>query len=461
VKRVSVLASVVCLAVLLGVCGPAAAAKPQPATTVYKNGYIWTVDKSNPCAQAVAVRGTKIVYVGGNAGVKAYVGKKTKVVNLKGKMMMPGLIDAHQHPLSGGESLAVYNLGNIQRTIPDLQALLQSWLDESVDQEPDGWLEVMGYRGALPTGTPLTRADLDALDTRRPVVIYNWDFHSLWVNTRGLEISGVDASTPTPPGGYIEKDAEGNPTGYFADAAMSLVTSHIPPTEPEDPSITAQRAVDALNAVGITGVMDAGGSADSLELWKQKYEEGELTLRFASTARIDAALAASDPDAVVADMNRVRETYSVPNRIMVVQGKIILDGVPDYPAQNAWMLEPYLEQDESGNWVPGVNFGNGAPFWDPELLKSTVVKLNLEGWPVHIHALGDASVRWSLDCYEAGQDAGASKDLRNTICHLEPVKRSDVWRFGELHVVPCVQPQWHEWGPSTFGVAPFPLPPTA
>ena len=141
VKRWSLVACVSALALLL-LLPLAAVAKPKPATTVYRNGYVWTVDNRRPRAQAVAVRGAKIVFVGSNKAAKAFIGKKTKVVNLKGRMMMPGLIDSHQHPIEGGASLIGYNLNGVQRTIPELQAVLQGWLDASDDQEPDGWLDV-------------------------------------------------------------------------------------------------------------------------------------------------------------------------------------------------------------------------------------------------------------------------------------------------------------------------------
>lgn len=172
VKRWSLVACVSALALLL-LLPLAAVAKPKPATTVYRNGYVWTVDNKRPRAQAVAVRGAKIVFVGSNKAAKAFIGKKTKVVNLKGRMMMPGLIDSHQHPIEGGASLIGYNLNGVQRTIPELQAVLQGWLDASHDQEPDGWLDVEGYKGALPRGTNLVKADLDALDTERPIAIRN------------------------------------------------------------------------------------------------------------------------------------------------------------------------------------------------------------------------------------------------------------------------------------------------
>jgi predicted amidohydrolase YtcJ len=159
----------------------------------------------------------------------------------------------------------------------------------------------------------------------------------------------------------------------------------------------------------------------------------------------------ADPDAQIAKMNALRDKYQVPNRIIISTLKFINDGVPDFPAQNAWMLEPYLVDDGSGNWVPGT--WRGESWWTPDALKAAYKAANLAGWQTHMHALGDASVRLTLDATEEAQEAGASKDLRNTIVHLEPVARSDVWRFGQLNVVANVQPQWHEWDSSTFDAA--------
>jgi predicted amidohydrolase YtcJ len=452
-KRLGILLILVCLGLLLVVPATALTVSPvKAADAVYMNGYIYTVDKNKPLAQAVAVRGTKIVFVGSDKDAKKFVDKYTKVVDLKGRMMMPGLIDSHQHPLGGGASLAENNLGNIQRTIPDLQAILQGWLNDTKDQEPDGWLQVTGYRGALPRGYHLTKADLDALDTKRPIVIRNWDYHSAWVNTKALTVCGIDKNTPDVPDGIIERDAQGNPTGYFADAALDLVYSHVPPpADPEDPLVTAQRALDALNAAGITTVMDAFADDSTMATWTTLLKQGKLTMRMANALGGNDEAAWADPDAQIAKMNALRAKYDVPNRFLVRTLKFINDGVPDYPAQNAWMLEPYLVDDGTGNWVPGT--WRGESWWTPAALKAAYKAANLAGWQTHMHALGDASVRLTLDAIEEAQQAGASKDLRDTIVHLEPVARSDVWRFGQLNVVANCQPIWFEWDSSTYDAA--------
>jgi predicted amidohydrolase YtcJ len=452
-KRVGVLLAVLVLALL--VAGPAQAAS-KPATTVYVNGYVWTVDKAKPVAHAVAVRGAKIVFVGSRTGAGAFVGPKTKVVNLRGKMMMPGLIDSHQHPMGGASSLLGYNLFGVQRSIPDLQAVLQGWLTESQDQEPDGWFQVMGYRGALPRGYHLVKADLDALDTQRPIIIQNWDGHSIWVNSRALTICGITKDTADVPDGIIERDADGNPTGYFADAAIDLIRSHVPDSggilDPsEEPLALAQSAERALNAVGITSVMDAYAYDGSLSTWTTLLKQGKLTMRVANALGGNDEADWADPDAQIAKMNALRAKYEVPDRIIVSTLKFINDGVPDFPAQNAWMLEPYLVDDGHGNWVPGT--WRGESWWTPQKLIDAYVAANKAGWQTHMHALGDASVRLTLDAVEAAQKAGASKDLRDTIVHLEPVARSDVRRFGTLNVVANCQPQWFEWDSSTWDAA--------
>ncbi len=448
-RRVGILFAIV--AVCLLAAGPAQA-RTQKATAVYMNGYVYTVDESKPLAQAVAVRGDKIVYVGTDAGVKKLIGAKTAVVDLKGRLLMPGLIDSHQHPFAGGQREGSFDIGNIQRTIPAFQALMQGWLDQTKSQEPDGWFEAFGYRGALPRGTNLTKADLDALTTQRPVVVHNWDMHSIWVNSRALAICGIDKTTPDVPDGIIERDAQGEPTGYLADAAMDLVTSKIPATDAEAPEVTAERAVKALNEVGITMVMDAYADDSSLALWTGVLEQGKLTMRLANAVFVsDEAAWKADPQGQIDLCNGLRTKYQVPDRLLVDTMKFIDDGVPDFPAQNAWMLEPYLVQNADGAWVPGT--WRGESWWTPEELVKAYVAANKAGWQTHMHALGDASVRLTLDAVEAAQKAGASKDLRDTIVHLEPVMRSDVVRFGELNVVANIQPQWGEWDSSTWDAA--------
>src|SRR6202789_1329144 len=217
--------------------GAVSAADSPPADAVYRNGYVYTVDAHDGVQHALAVRHGAIVYVGDDAGVKRLIGERTQVIDLHGRMVMPGLVDGHMHPLDGGAVLLNCNLNYERLTVAQMLAKIQGCLDQSKDKEPAGWLLVGNWfqEAMLPAGAVTSRLTLDALQTQRPILVTSSFGHTALVNSRALALAHITAKTPDPLGGKVGHDASGNPSGILEDAAQETVAKQIPaPTAADD-----------------------------------------------------------------------------------------------------------------------------------------------------------------------------------------------------------------------------------
>ncbi|MEH3077773.1 MAG: amidohydrolase [Quadrisphaera sp.] len=380
--------------------GPAAvAASSTPSTgsaaIIISNGRVWTGDPTT-FAQAVAIdaRGT-IIAVGTEAEVRKLNGPRTQAIDAKGGTVMPGIHDAHQHTLSGAEGLYYPSLDNAVVTVAELQQEVQAILDEQGDDRPDNWLVVVDWNPAGLTDAVAHRKHLDALRTTRPIFLRGSDFHNGWANTRALEIAGVTKDTPPPDGGVIVKDADG-PTGLLKDAALWMVGGQAPPLTDAQQREAREHGFAFLAGVGITSVMDAAGPAGRASAFAELTDSGVAKQRISvacgvDKAQIDAA------DETLAEMNAVREQFKDHPRVQVRTAKVFMDGVGEYPAQTAAMLDPYLDADGRPTDHRGELYVSEADF------TKIATRLDEEGWQIHTHAIGDRAVRASLDGFEAAQ----------------------------------------------------------
>ena len=282
-----------------------AAAEPAAfADTVYRHAYVYTVDPGDSVQQALAVRAGRIVYVGGDAGIAALVGPKTTVFDLHGRMLMPGLVDGHMHPLQGGSSLLKCNLNYEQLGVAELQTRIQACLDKTRPLEPDTWLEVVNWfqEGMVPAGVHTNRATLDALKTKRPIFVESSFGHTALVNSRALQLAGITAQTQDPLGGKVGRDASGNPSGILEDAAQEPVAKLIPAPTAADNVKSAAAALDALRKQGITTFLDAAAESPSLDAFAAVKREGKLT------ARAHFALLITPPQGARSDQKRRRRS---------------------------------------------------------------------------------------------------------------------------------------------------------
>ncbi|MCI0411394.1 amidohydrolase [bacterium] len=441
--------TVIFLLVQFWLCSSALAAGPA-ADTVFRNGYLYTVDAKNSVQQALAVREGKIVYVGSNSGVKRYVGKETKVIELKGRMLMPGLVDGHMHPFEAGVKLASCNLNYEAFTILQFQARIQNCLNSTREKEPDGLLEVQNWfqQSLLPPGTEATRETVDALITKRPILVRTSFGHTTLANSRAIQLAQITATTPDPVAGKIAHDAAGNPTGIFEDEAQSLFDSLLPKMTDADRVAAAQASLDAMRKQGITTFLDASAGAEAIAAYSTLQKEGKLTAR-GHFAVLISPEEGKDPDKAVASVMEIVHKYdqgvvTAQPGITVRNVKLFMDGVITAPSFTGVMLAPYLKNagtPEKPNWVDSGNTGP-APYFSAEVLKTLLLKLAVAGIDPHIHADGDGAVRYALDGYHAMRVKFPGAQIRAAIAHAEIVDPADFRRFAELDVIPVLSFQW-------------------
>ncbi len=420
--------------------GPAAApaAASRAADTVYRHGSIYTVDAHDSVRQAVAIRDGRFVYVGTDAGVDAYIGPRTRVVDLQGRLLMPGLVDGHMHPLQGGASLIKCNLNYVQLSVEQLQQRIQVCLDATRAQEPDGWLDVVNWfqEGMTPAGVATNRALLDALRTRRPIVVQSSFGHSSLVNSRAIGIAGITAETADPLGGKIGRDAAGAPSGLLDDAAQDLVSDKMPKPTAEDDLKSAMAALDAMRRQGITTFLDAAAVPPALAAFARAHFAVLIT-----------PPEGRDPAAATAKAAALAARYDggdlVPKPGITVRNvKLFLDGVISAPALSGAMLAPYFE-NAGGRWRPGRNRGPEVYFPAP-VLRALLIDVERAGLEAHMHADGDRAVHEALDGIEALRETYPGRDMRLAIAHDEIVDPADFPRYRRLNAIPVLSMQWEK-----------------
>jgi predicted amidohydrolase YtcJ len=445
--------------------GYAAASEAAGAPdTLYINGYVYTVDTNDSVQEAVAVKDGRICYVGSSAGAKALATPSTHIVDLQGRMLMPGLVDGHMHPLEGGIVLLKCNLNYERLTVAHFQERIQGCLDHSRSKEPDQWLEVVNWfqQDMLPPGTELTYATLDVLQTRRPIAVMSSFGHSVLANTRALQLAHIDAKTPDPTGGKIQHNANGEPSGILEDAAYEKVTRLIPPPTRDKSIAAARAALDALRKQGITTFLDADAETVDIESFSAVQRAGALTARghFAPPIRPAADL---DPDKAVAAVKAIAAKYDqgaarpAPG-ISVHNTKLYLDGVITAPAFTGAMLEPYFidqcaatqpQCTAQPRWVAGKDRGPAVYFPAP-MLRALLIDLARNGLEPHMHADGDRAVHEALDAIEALRKEFPESHIRAAIAHDEIVAPADFPRFAQLGAIPVLSFQWEKPAPDTL-----------
>ena len=435
------------------------AASPT-ADRVYRNGMVYTADAHGSIVEAVAIREGHIVYLGNNAGVVSYIGPATKVTDLQGGFLMPGLVDGHLHPLEAGLKLANCSLDYQSLTVAELEERVQACLDKSQGQEPDGWLEVVNWfqESMRPPGVKTNRATLDVLKTSRPIIVVSSFGHTALVNSRALALAKITKTTPEPPGGKIWRDADGNPTGVLEDSAYAVYSELIPKPTPEENIAAAKAAQKALNRQGVTSFLDADAAPEDMAAFTAVQAAGELTVRAHFAPKI-AVAEAGDPASAVAKVVKYEKQYDqgtihAKPGITVRNAKLFLDGVIAAPALTGAVLEPYRVNagtPEHPRWVPGQSRGP-AVYFPPQPLAEILVQLGRAGIDPHMHADGDAAVRAGLDAVEVMRKEIGRVDIRPAIAHDEIVSPNDFPRFKALDTMPVLSFQWEKPAGDTLGL---------
>ncbi len=420
-KAVYVLIAAAAAAIVFAACSPQGGPK---AEWVIRNGIIYTVDAERSRAEAVAVRDGVFLYVGSNAGVSAYVGKKTKVLDLGGKLVLPGFIDSHCHPSAAVEqfgSAALFGLGSTEgyrKAILDFLAAHPG----TTGVRGSGWSNTLfGPRGP-------EKSWIDAVVPDLPVVLASEDDHSIWVNSKTLELAGVTKETPDPPGGVIERDPEtGEPSGTLRESAARLVDKIIPEFTVEEVAKGLEEYQTMALGFGITTAHEASlhTGGNPLRAYKELETAGRLRMRFRASLYVDPRLGTNQ----IRDMIVERGRNAGP-LFQTWAAKIFIDGVVE--GSTAYLNEPYVHK-------PGFR---GEPLWPGDSLNAVCAALDREGFQLHFHAIGDAATAEALDGIAFARETNGSREARPLITHLQLVSPADIPRFKELGVVAVVQPFW-------------------
>lgn len=402
------------LALLLAALS-AAAGEPQlppRADLIYVNGRIWTGNSGMPSAQAIAVRGTRILAIGTDLEIGHHSGPGTGITDLKGRWVFPGFIDSHLHFLVPEQ----LDLSAFDRA-EDIQRSIAAWA-KAHPESP--WVVGRGWQaGAFPKGGP-GKAFLDAVVPGRPVFLNDRDGHTALVNSKALELAAVTRATVDPPGGIVVKDAKGEPTGLLKEAAMDLVRAFVPPPNAEELYRALKLRLDQAASYGITSVTNASFPEGEIKVFERVLDEGGLKVRFYFA--VPLVKNASDDDFETWQALRLEHTGE---RLRFGAAKGMLDGVVDM--KTASMFEPY------------VGGGNGLPMWTQDEINRAAAAYDERGWQVLLHAIGDKAIAMALNAFEFVEKANGPRDRRFRVEHVEVPRLQDVPRFKQLGAIASTQ----------------------
>lgn len=416
-----------------------APAKPQPANRkadwLFLNGTIHTVNPAQPSAQAVAVLGDRIVYVGDADGAQAWRGATTRVVDLKGRMLLPGFVDAHNHLAVG----ALTKLGVNIRGLVGKDRILDAIREWIAMQPLEAPLRGHGWTVGVSFGDDYPRREwLDEITSDRPMYIFNADAHDLWFNTAAMKAAGLDRHSPDPDPGkqYYKRDPDGTPTGSAVEAAAALPVAIALGMMSLEAIRDSQRlTIGRAPAFGMTTYMEAGllagpsnGAAEPA--WRDLIERdrrGELPLRIVGT--VFTRNVEDDPKAIAAELVDWNARLRSPH-VQISICKMWVDGTA--VAGTALLLEPFANQPDF----------RGTITLPPSHIKAQIEATQRAGFDMHIHADGDGSVRAVLDAIEDVQTRLGPQGRRHAICHLSLTHPDDVKRFKRLGVVANGTPLW-------------------
>ena len=442
VLRVQVVAVIVSLVSCLSLYDVRAAENGK-ADVVLRHGKIYTADPARSFQQSIAFTGNSIVAVGDDQDVEPLIGTGTKVIDLGGKLVLPGLIDTHTHPIDGAINDTKCSLADVGQP-PTLEALRPA-IEKCLDKEPGGandWLEAVQLYNY---GFEATAQDLDSIEKKRPIALDGNDGHTMWVNSRGLKLLGVTDTTSNAC------DVSGAGPGLVVDGVGRVPEKKLPLKKR---ALLTAAVLKDMSANGITSLMDARVGPDEEDVWLRLYRNGEIPVRVRMALYVDDFVDEPyrDIDKTVKqlatesdEINNGKKGNIDPNFLRSGVVKVFADDVMECPSQSAALLSPYLDADGKKTEY------SGKLGLDPQKFAQLVTKLDAAGLAMHVHAIGDQTVRTSLDAFAAARTANGDKDNRHQIAHLQLVHPDDFPRFKALGVIADFQLLWAKREPATEG----------
>lgn len=412
-----------CLVVLIGMTS-ACAGDGEPngaADLILRNGNVITMEGRRPRAEALAIRGNRILAVGTNEEVDALAGGDTKILDLRGQTAVPGLIDAHMHFSRLGKRTKQLFLDATESPEQAIEIVRERVHEAEPGQwiTGDGWHTVYWDAAEYPTNRALNE-----IAPENPVYLVGMASHAAWVNDKALELAGIDETTPDPPGGQILKDPlTGEPSGILLETAADIVAAAIPPDTRESKKADIRLSVEKAASMGLTEVHDAGVGYEEIDIYKELLDEGALDIRLYVMFLI--------PDA-----GEVLDEYiSRPPEIGLGDGRLTLRALKAFAdgalgARGAALLEPYSDRPGEVGLIPNP----------PAVIEEMVHKAMKAGYQIAIHAIGDRGNRVVLDAVQKAQSELGIEDGRARIEHAQVLSSTDIPRFAGLGVIASMQP---------------------
>ena len=395
-----------------------AEAAKNPADLVLINGDIYTVASPRSRAQAIAIKGEKIVAVGSSADVRAWIGSRTRVIDLHGRFAMPGFNDAHVHLASAGMAKLTVNFEGA-KSLAEFQQRIRAALE---NYKPGEWITGSGWDHTLwPEKRFPTRWDLDAVSKDHPMIFSRVDGHVAVANSLALKLAGVTKATPDPAAGHIVRDAKtGEPDGMLEeDAAMSLVYRHVPPASHERRRRAIELALADAVSHGVTSIQDYSTWQDFL-IYRELKQEGKLPLRMTEWLTFTEPLAKLEEER--------REGGTTDPWLKTGSLKAFMDG--SLGSRTAAMLAPYSDDPST----------SGILRMQPKELNAMSIERDKAGFQLNFHAIGDKANRVALDAFAVVRAANGPRDRRDRIEHAQVIAPEDFARFADLHIIASMQP---------------------
>jgi predicted amidohydrolase YtcJ len=425
--RISIVVLVLaCVALAMGSCGTAS------ADIVITNASVQTVDANGTVAEAVAIADEKIIYVGDAAGAESYIDDNTKVIDMEGGTVMPGMVDSHMHPaMSAAAYMYEISLHTVTADLETYVDVIQTFVTENPD------LEVYaggGFMRSVFDQVGPRKETLDKISSDKPIILTSVDGHSIWANSKALELAGITKDTPDPEGGVIQHDPKtGEPSGLLQESAKDLV-------EELQPDYTKEQYKDAIlwlqewfNSVGLTTIFDALVPIDNpnyYEAYQELAEDGLLTLRVRGAWYLYPEMGAENYEANIDKAIELSKEFDTPF-FQVNAFKFFSDQVIE--EETGYLSEPYMNR--SDNW-------QGIKVWDDEVIADLFTKIDQAGFQIHIHQIGDAAATYTLDALEKVVAANGERDSRHTFAHVQMLSDADADRMAALKMNAVIAPYW-------------------
>ncbi len=410
--------------------GKTAQSQNRPADLLIRNARVYTVDSQHPWAQAVAIKADKIQWVGNDKDAAAYIGPSTRVVDARGRFILPGFIDSHFHVLLGGnpDVLRIENGNSLEE--------IRRQVREFANKRPDlKWIEVEGWNySAFPNGTLPTAKDIDGLTGGRPAFLVAYDYHTIWMNLEALRAFGITRDTSKVIfAEKVEKDpTTGEPTGILtgfgstglAEDSEAQLRKLLPSHASEAIARDVENNIAAAVRAGITTVVDPQSYLEDLPLYAHLRDEGKLP------ARLQVALfhRRGTTEEMLKQFDQARHKYD-DDRLRVSAIKLYIDDVIE--PHTAALLEPYADRPDT----------RGELDYPPDEFKEVVARLDRMNFQIFIHSIGDRGIRTALDAIEYAEKQNGPRDRRDELIHIECLNENDIPRFKQLAVIACMQPR--------------------